>query len=229
MVELLDGLLAAGEVAVEADDVAVARLHPDAAEEAAILTLSADGEDVEDGGGGAAEEVVADEGEGVVLAVEAVRVHQDHLHEAGLTEGEAQAAGDAVEGAEGVLEEAQFALLGGEVAFVILVGVVVDDLAEVDARQEVLIGLGDLEQDRIGLHVLDVGLHQRRALLDHLDDFLLAQDRLVDQGILRGGELAPRHGVLGRGLLLAEDDGPGRGRRGRGEKECQQGCTGGGS
>ena len=61
----------AGEVAVEADDVAVAGLDPDAAEEAAEARLPLDGCYVEDGGGDVAEKVVADEAEGVVLAVEA--------------------------------------------------------------------------------------------------------------------------------------------------------------
>ena len=85
----------AGEVAVEADDVAVAGLDPDAAEEAAGGVLAVDGGDVEDGGGSVAEEVVADEAEGVVLTVKAVRVHEQHLDEAGLMEGEVQAAAEA--------------------------------------------------------------------------------------------------------------------------------------
>ena len=220
MVELLHGLDGAGEVAIEADHVAVMGFHPDASEEAPILALAADGRDIEYRGGDVPEKVVADEGEGVVLPIEAVRVHQDHLDEAGLMEGETEARGDAAEGREGVLEEGQFALLRLEVALVILVGVIVDDLAEVDAGQVVLVRLRHLQQQRIGLHVLDVGLDQGSAFLDNLDHFLLAGDCLVNQRILSRGQLAARHGVL-FDLLLAEDRRSRQRGRGCREEKCQ--------
>src|SRR6185437_2196158 len=71
------------------------------------------------------------------------------------------------------------------------------------AGQEVLVGLRDLEQHRIGSHVLDIGFDERSTLLDHLDDLFFPTDGLVDQGVLRRGELAARHLLLD--LLLAED------------------------
>ena len=67
------------------------------------------------------------------------------------------------------------------------VGVVADDLAEFDAAEEVLIRFGDLTEDRVGPHVLDVGLDERSPLLDGLDDFLLADDGLIDESVLCGG------------------------------------------
>ena len=79
-------------------------LDPDAAEEAARNLL--DGGDVEDLGGNGAEEVVAQEGEVVVLAIEAGAVDDDHAHEAGLVIGEVQIVRDAGDVAEGVLEAA---------------------------------------------------------------------------------------------------------------------------
>ena len=118
------------------------------------------------------------------------------------------------------LKKDKLALLRLEVALVLVVLVVVDDLAEVDAREEVLVGLGHLEEHRIGLHVLDVGLDERSALLDDLDHFLLADDRLVDQGILGRRQLAPGHCVL-VGLLLAEDRRSGQGRKRCGEEKRQ--------
>ncbi len=87
---------------------------------------------------------------------------------------------------------------------------------------------GTSKQHRVGLHVLDVGLDQRSALLDDLDDFFLADDRFVDQRILGGGEFAARHGVLLR-LLFAEDGRTRHGRKGGREEEGDQRCTGGGS
>ena len=90
-----------------------------------------------------------------------------------------------------------------EVAWLTCVGVVADDLAEFDAAEEVLIGLGDLTEDGVRAHVLDVGLDERSALLDGLDDFLLASDGLVDEGVLPGGQLARGQDVLLR-LFLAE-------------------------
>ena len=53
------------------------------------------GRHVKDGGRRVAEKLVADEAEGVVLAVEVVRVHQQHLDEAGLVEVQMQAAAEA--------------------------------------------------------------------------------------------------------------------------------------
>ena len=97
VIELLLVFLRAGEVAVEADDVAVAGLDPDAAEEAAEVLLALNRRYVEDCGGRVAEEVIANIAEVVVLTVEVVGVHQEHLDEAGLMEGEVQAAAEAAD------------------------------------------------------------------------------------------------------------------------------------
>ncbi len=138
VVELLVILLLSGEVAVEADDVAAAGLDPDAAEEATGGTLAGDGGDVEDGGGSVAEEVVADVAEGVVLPVEVVRVHEDHLDEAGFVEVEVEAAAKTGDVGHRVLEEAELAVVAGALrgGLVDLVGLVADDLVELDAGED---------------------------------------------------------------------------------------------
>ena len=59
--------------------------------------LPVDGRYVEDRGGGVAEEVVAHVAEGIVLTVEVVGVHQQHLDEAGLVEVQVQAAAEAAD------------------------------------------------------------------------------------------------------------------------------------
>ncbi len=206
VVELLVILLLSGEVAVEADDVAVAGLDPDAAEEATGGALAGDGGDVEDGGGSVAEEVVADIAEGVVLLVEVVGVHEDHLDEAGFVEVEMEAAAKAGDVGHRVLEEAELAVVAGALrgGLVDLVGLVADDLVELDACEVVLVGLRDLAEDRIGLHVLNVGFDEGSPLLDGLDDLLFAHDGLVNKGALRGGELACRQDILWL-LLLADE------------------------
>src|SRR5216684_2158392 len=72
VVELFLVFLGAGEVAVEADDVAVAGLDPDTAEEAAEVLLARDRRYIEDRGGSVAEEVIAHVAEVIVLPVEVV-------------------------------------------------------------------------------------------------------------------------------------------------------------
>ena len=105
-----------------------------------------------------------------------------------------------------MLEEAEFAFFRGALGggLVDLVGVVADDLAELDASEEVLVGLGDLAEDGVGPHVLDVGFDEGSALLDGLDDLLFAHDGLIDEGVLPGGQLARGQDVLLR-LFLAEE------------------------
>ena len=63
MVVLGEVFFAAGEVAVEADDAAAGGFDPDAAEEAAAGVVG-EGDDVENGGGDGAEEVLTNEVEG---------------------------------------------------------------------------------------------------------------------------------------------------------------------
>jgi len=72
VIELLLVFLSPGEVAIEADDVAVAGLNPDTAEEAAEVLLARDWCYVEDGSGGVAKKVVANVAEVIVLPVEVV-------------------------------------------------------------------------------------------------------------------------------------------------------------
>ena len=165
-----------------------------------------------------------------MLAVEVVGVHEEHRDETGLIEVEMKSVGEAGERGEGVLEGFVAALPGLEVTLVVLVLVVVDDLAEVDAGEEVLVGLRHLGEDGVGLHVLDVSLDQGGALLDGLDDLFLAQDCLVDEGILGCVGLASGQVVLG-GLLLSEEgrqSHSGHGRQ-RGREEKRQKRTGDGS
>ena len=71
--------------------------------------------------------------------------------------------------------------------------------------EEVLVGLGNLAQNGIGPHVLDVGLDERSPLLDGLDDVLLARDGLIDQRVLRCGRLArSRENILLASSCLQE-------------------------
>ena len=164
-----------------------------------------------------------------MLPVEVIGVHEDHLNESGLTEGETKAVGDTGEGREGVFEVDEVAFFGTEVAFVVLVFVPVDDPAEVDSGQEVLVGLRHLVEHGVRFHVLDVRLDQGSTIPDYLDDVLLTEDCPVDQGILGGGWLKAGSVVVGR-LLLSEE---GDTLRGHGRKRCceekHQRCTGDGS
>src|SRR5580692_8018703 len=179
VIELLLVVLGAGEVAVEADDVAAASLDPDAAEEAAEVLLARDRRYIKDRGGRVTEEVVTYIAEVIVLPVEVVGVHQQHLNEAGLVEGEVQAATKTSDIGGRVLEEAELAASCARRRILVdRVGVVVDDAFEVDAAKEVLVGLGNLAQEWIGFHVLDIGLDERSPLFDRLDDDLLAHDGL---------------------------------------------------
>src|ERR1700682_268906 len=228
VIELAVVLFGAGEVSVEADYVAIAGLDPDASEEASESALPIERGDVEYGGGSGPEEVVADEAEHVVLAIEVIGVHEQHLDEALLMEGQLQTAAEAGEEGGGVLDKAELAIVPGALGggVVDLISVIIDDLAELHATQEVLVRVRNLSQDSVGAHVLDVSLHQRRAVLDGLHDFLLASDGLVDQSVLAGGQLARGQNVL-LGLLLADERDRCQGRECGGDDGCQQ-KTGGG-
>ena len=77
-----------------------------------------------------------------MLTVKAVGVHQQHLDKAGLMKGEVEAAAEAGEEGSGVLEEAELSAvdrlaLGG--GFVHFIGIIADDLIELDASEEVLV------------------------------------------------------------------------------------------
>src|ERR1700723_3450308 len=151
------------------------------------LLLARDRRYIKDRGGRVTEEVVTYIAEVIVLPVEVVGVHQQHLNEAGLVEGEVQAATKTSDIGGRVLEEAKLAASCARRRILVdRVGVVVDDAFEVDAAKEVLVGLGNLAQEWIGFHVLDIGLDERSPLFDRLDDDLLAHDGLVDQRILCG-------------------------------------------
>src|SRR6201999_1580769 len=103
-------VLGAGEVAVETDDVAAASLDPDAAGEAAEDLLGRGRRYIEDRCGRIAKEVVTHIAEIIVLPVEVVGIHQQHLNEAGLVEGKVQAAPEAADVGSRVLEESKLAL-----------------------------------------------------------------------------------------------------------------------
>jgi len=102
-----------------------------------------------------------------------------------------------------------------------LYGPVADDFAELNPTEEVLVGLGDLTQDWIGLHVLNVGFEERSTVLDGLDDLFLTEDGLVDQRVLASGELARGQDVLIL-LLLADKRESREGGKGDGDEECER-------
>ena len=81
-----------------------------------------------------------------------------------------------------------------------LVRLVEESLAEIHPAQGVLIVDRNLVQLHIRPRVLNVGLHQRRPLLDRLDQNLLLRDRLLHQRALFRRQRM-RLLVLGRFLL----------------------------
>ena len=69
------------------------------------------------------------------------------------------------------------------------VSLVEEALGKVDTAQRVLVVDRNLVKLDVGTRVLDIGLHQRRALLDILDQHFLARDGLYHQGGLFGSKL----------------------------------------
>ena len=173
-----------GVGAVEADYVAILVLDPDAAIEPAHAGYL--GVHVEDPGADRAQKLRPHKAEDVVLVVKARGVEEHHLHEAGGGVGEPlqpQRLGQPGDGPKRTLEEA---VLDGRAGFVCLVE---EAPAEVDAAQRVLVFDRHLVELHVGPRVLDVGLHQRRALLNGLDQHLFASDGSFHQRGLFGGEL----------------------------------------
>ena len=64
-------------------------------------------------------------------------------------------------------------------------------------------GNGDLTEDGIRRHLLDVGFEDGSAILDGLDDYLFASDGLVDKSVLRRRELTGGQEIL-VGLFLSD-------------------------
>ena len=153
---------------------------------------------IEDPGAHRTQKLPAHKAEDIVLLVEAGGIEEHHLHEAGVgirkLRIQVQRFGEARDGIHGPLEEAMpdLLLLGR-------VGLVEESLAEVHAAEHVVIRHGNCVELHIRLGVLNVGLHQRRALLDVLDQHLLLGDGLLHQRSLLGGK---RAGGLELRLLL---------------------------
>jgi len=74
-----------------------------------------------------------------------------------------------------------------------LVRVVADDPSELHATEEVLVRLGDLPHDCIRLHVLDVRLHKRSALLTTLMTFFSRTIALSIRALCAGVSFSPPH------------------------------------
>ena len=119
-----------------------------------------------------------------MLTVESGAVDNDHADEAGIIESQVQILGEPGDVAEGVLEESLFVIRSatGE-------AVLTDDLAKIDACEEVDVTIDGLAHDGVWTHVLDVGLNDRAALPERLNDNRLTSDGFVDQGILCQREL----------------------------------------
>ena len=182
----------AGISAVKADDVAILVFDPDAAEEAAHACNL--GMHIVDPGAHRTQELTPHIAEDVVLVVEALRVQEHHLGKAERVGGEVlvqpERLGQPGHGGQRTLEE----VVLGRVAR--HVGSVKEALAEVDAAQHVLVGDRHLIELLVRLRVLNIGLHQRRALLNVLDQHLFAADSPLHQGSLLLRELV-RLGELG--------------------------------
>jgi len=165
---------------------------------------------VVDPGAHRAEELAPHKAEHVVLRIEAGRIEEHHLHEAAGRIGKLLQAQDLGQPGDGRKRALEKAVLGGRAR---LVGLVDKALAEVHAAQNVLVFNRHLVELHVGLGVLDVGLHQRRALLDVLDQHLLASHGALHQRGLLGGQ---RVRLLVFGLLFGV-------RANRAEGEDQEG------
>src|SRR5437763_4504214 len=107
------------------------------------------------------------------------------------------------------------------------VRLIIDDVLKINAAEEVLVRFGDLTQERIGLHVLDISLNERSPLLDSLDDHLLASDRLVDERVLRWRRFARSREIVVLLLLSMQESCSCLSGKSCCDEECQ-GETGGG-
>ena len=143
---------------------------------------------VVDPGAHRAQKLPAHIAEDIVLVIEALGVEEHHLREAERIVGEMrvqpQRLGQPGDGGQRTLEETVLRRFGPR-----LVGLVEKALAEVDAAQHVLVGDRHLVELDVRPGVLDVGLHQRRALLNVLDQHLFAADGLLHQRRLFRREL----------------------------------------
>jgi len=136
---------------------------------------------VEHRGAHRSQELVADIAEHVVLLVEAARVKEHHLHKTVGRVGkllQAQSLRQPSQCGKGAFEKAFLAL---RISGTVLERLVDKSLAEINPAENVLVVNRNLVELYIGPRVLNVGFHQRRTLLDGLDDVLFAQDSLVDQ------------------------------------------------
>ena len=177
-----------GVGAVEADNIAFLILDPDAAVEPAHAGYL--GVHVVNPSTDRAKELAAHKAEDIVLVVEAAGVQEHHLHEAGGRIGkplQPERFCKTGNGLERTLEETVLFL--GLNARGFIVSLVDEALGEVDTAQRILIVDRYLIELDIGLGVLDIGLNQGRALLDVLDQHLLARDGLHHQRGLFGSEL----------------------------------------
>ena len=191
---VLGGILGSGRgvSAVEADDVAILILNPDAAIEAAHAFDFGPGMHVEDPGADRTHKLRAHKAEDIVLCVESRRVKEHHLHEAVRLIGKLLQPQRLAETADGRQRTGEEIMLAGGFGAgrPVHKGFVGEDLAEVYAAQHVRVRDRHLIELHVRPGVLDVGLHQRGTQLNAPDQDLFARDRFLHQGGLFGGELA---------------------------------------
>jgi hypothetical protein len=142
---------------------------------------------VVDPGAHRAQELPAHIAEDIVLIIEALGIHKHHFREAqrviGKVPVQPQALlSPAMEPSDPLKKPCPFLAAR-------LVGLVEEALAEIDAAQHILVRDRHLIELDVRLGVLDIGLHQRRALLNILDQHLFAANGLLHQCCLLRREL----------------------------------------
>ena len=167
---------------VEPDDVAVLVLDPDAPEETPRASLLR--AHIEDPCAHRAQELAPHEGEVVVLLVEPARIDEHHRHESGGRVLQMESFGQVRHEMEGTGKPAA----ARQAPIRLLILCIRKCLSEIHAPDHVLIGNRDLIELLVGTQVLNVRLHDRGALLDLLNNHLLARDRLLYQALLLRGK-----------------------------------------
>src|SRR6185437_3257809 len=173
-----------GVSTVKANDVAALVFDPDASEEPAHSGYAR--VHVEDPGAHGTEELAAHEAKLIMLLIEPGRIDEHHVHEpVGIVCEflQAQNLAQAGHSRERTTKEAMVLLFNPRI-----VDFVEERLSKINPAQNVIVADGDLVDLRIGPRVLNIGFHQRRALLDIPDHYLFLGDGPVYEVRLCGRE-----------------------------------------
>ena len=192
-----------GISAVQAYDVEILVFHPDAAQEAALAGIFLGG-DVEDDAAHVALKFAMNIFELVMSAVKVLAIGENHPGKADGLVLELEQLG----------ESAHHAGLKARIFRKIVLPV--DRIAQVQAAQEIVVFLGRRTHLLVELQVLQIGLDQWSARLQHRDQGVLAFNRPVNHLVHRGHRRSCRCGRGGNsgGLRRTRGSGGWRVRRG---------------